>query len=243
MAELKTFRNQIRAASPRWLTRFFGLRIMYVLGAHMDAIVDAFLATLRHKFPGSTVRTDSFAVVGSERKMIRGISESDDSYAQRLRGYVEAHKHRGSAYELLRQLYVYFYPSNFQITLAYPGGRFIQMDAAGVITDMPSTFVNGNVAAWAHAHLFYELTTGAVGADTWADGGTWDDGGVWDSSLTGAQVAQYRAIPAAWNAAHCKLTLTLLEGSDGIWDFPIDGLWSDPGNWDDGADNSITFAI
>ncbi len=241
MAELRNFRNGIRSLSPRWLTTGRALRILYVFGLHVDAILDAFVAALKHKLPGSTTRTDSLGIVGSERRMIRGLNETDANYLQRLRGYVDSHKHRGSAYELLRQIRIYFAPAYFKIALSYPGGRLIEQSTAGVITDNPTTFVPANVAQWARQKLIYSVSPSPSPDGTWGSGGVWD-AGVWGSDLTAAAVANYRSIPSAWTAAHMLTTITLLDASTELWGYPA-GIWGDAGTWGSGTGIAVTFDV
>ena len=49
----------------------------------------------------------SLAVVGRERRIVRGPGESAPAYAERVRQWRPAHRHRGSVYALLDQWNAY----------------------------------------------------------------------------------------------------------------------------------------
>ena len=239
MAELRNFRNGARSISPRWLSTGRAFRILYVVGLHIDAILDAFVAALKHKLPGATTRTDSLGVVGVERKMIRGLNETDANYTQRLRGYLTAHKHRGSSYELLRQIRIYFAPTYFKIALVYASGRVLEQSTAGVITEVSPA--SALIPQWARQNLIYSVTPSPTPDGTWGSAGVWDDG-VWGSDLTPAEVANYRSIPSAWTAAHMLTTITILDSTTELWGYPV-GLWGDAGTWGSGTGIAVTFAV
>jgi hypothetical protein len=79
----------------------------------------------------------------------------------------------------------------------------------------------------------------------WADPGDWGpgaDNGVWDSTLTIQDVADLRAVPREWNAAHADGTVVLLPEGAELWDSPP-GLWSDPGVWNGGLLSPVIVRV
>lgn len=105
MAGLYPFRRQWTDVVPTWLHGAEAVRLGYVLGLMIDASLDAVLQSMRHRLPGY-ISLDPLALqlLGRDRGLITGGLETTESYAVRLRSWLEAHRHRGSSRELLRQL-------------------------------------------------------------------------------------------------------------------------------------------
>lgn len=227
---LRTFRDAIRSMVPWWAGRETGRigKVLYAIGLHVDALVDAHVAAIKIAMPG-LYSPESLPLIGRERRIRRGPLESDEVFASRLPRWWEDHKRRGGPYALLEQARAYW-SSTFQIDLVYiTGRRFIAPDDGGAITRDDIEWSPPEPTRWARWWLFY-FWPEAVGDDgVWGDAGTYGDGGVWGSDLTVEQVANIRAVPTEWNAKHCSGSRVVLlnEGTE-LWGYPA-GDWGDPG--------------
>lgn len=241
MTEILTFRDSMLLRAPSWLRRGFAGKLLYVLGCIIDALVDWTTAAVRIRFPG-VYSPESLGLIGRERRISRGLFESDETYAARLTLWLDAHATRGGPYAMLEQLHAFFAPNNFRIDLVYRTGRRFILAADGTITrdDIPWN-ADLQPDRWARWWLFYHFPTPIASDGTWNSPGTWDDGGVWDSSLTISEAANYRIVPRDWNGAHTTGAVVVIAPNCGLWDYPP-GIWDEPGaTWD--TDSPATFSI
>jgi len=228
---LYTFRDAIRSMVPWWAGRETGRvgKILYAIGLHCDALIDAHVAAIKMAMPG-LYSPESLFLIGRERRIRRGPLESNDVFASRLSRWWDDHKRRGGPYALLEQARLYWSPLAFQIDLVYFSGRRFQAPPSGEIERDDIEWTPDTLAAkWARWWLFY-FWPETVGDDgVWGDPGTYGDGGVWGSDLTVEDVANIRAVPTEWNAKHCSGSRVVLlsEGTE-LWGYPA-GDWGDPG--------------
>jgi hypothetical protein len=214
---LRTFRDTIRRLSPPWLQNGLAEKILYSIGIQADGFGDALKAGIQQRFPGY-YSFDSLPFLGRERRIYRGRSESDESYAARLSGFLASHQLRGGPYALLSQLFYYWRPANFPIDLVYFNGRRFSMDVDGNVTrDTTVWHPDDNAAKWARWWLFYYT-------DQWAA-----------TPPTDAETAELRLVPRQWNAAHPFGTIVLFPGDAELWNWPPGHTWNESGTWNVGG--------
>ncbi len=238
---------------PTWLNRFVGLRLLYAIALHCDAVLELFVRAVKLRYAGA-YQVNGFTVyetlplITREHVMIRGLHETDAQHAARLDGAWLAHADRGGPYQLLEQIWHHYRPSMFVCDLVYASGAHWSMNpTTGVITQDFVTFETAFPGEqWARWTLIYRWPTTIDDDGLWDDAGTWDDGGIWDYSLadlSAADVADLRAVPTAWNNAHCLGQILLLGPGEEIWDFP-EAEW-DAGSdaWDSPGDAPVVVEI
>ncbi len=214
--EVVPYRDFLRDISPIWLKFGIGLRLLYAIGVHLDLLIEMATTAIKHRLPG-LYSFDALPYIGRERRIRRGLFESDSSYADRLTQWRQKHRRRGNPYGLLDQLFSFFAPNNFEIELVYYSGRRFTLDENGLITrdevegDAPSWPPDATATQWARWWLFYHVPSAVLDDGTWDDPGEWDDGGVWDSGLTAQEVSDLRLIPTEWNTKHALGRLVLLS--------------------------------
>lgn len=232
---LRTFRDALTQAVPRWLRREHGAKILFAVGVQLDALMDGLVAGVKSRWPGA-YGFESLTIVGRERRMRRAIAETDEGYAERLRGWLDAHRMRGGPYGLLEQVHTYYAAAPFAVDLIYYSGRMFQMDAAGAVSlyaDAGALFPwvpDARADLWSRQWLIYQWPTPVSADGTWGSGGTWSDGYVWDSTLTDLEARDIRAVVREWSAAHVKSTVVLMRPGTELWDYPA-GTWGDSGTW------------
>lgn len=223
MAELvQTFRDSVKRVSPPWLQRDIAEKLLYSIGLQADAFGDAVVAAVKLRFP-NYYSNESLPLLGRERRISRGPTEADATYAPRLNRWLTDHQRRGGPYALLAQLYAYFAPANFPIQLVYASGRRFSMDSAGVVTRDDIVWApDADTARWARWWLFY--FTDAY------------------PSPTADEIAELRRVPKEWNAAHCLGTIVIFPSDAELWDFPPGHTWDESGTWDT-TGTSITIDV
>ncbi len=227
---LTTFRDTLRRISPPWLQGAIASRILFAIGVHVDGFADALVAGVKLRFPGA-YSPESLPFIGRERRIARGPNEADGTYAERLTRWLTDHRRRGGPYALLSQLFGFWAAASFAIELIYVSGRRYSLDTSGNVTRDDISWSGTDAAHWAQWWLFYHWPTLVPDDGVWGDPGDWGDGGVWGSGLTGAEVAEIKLVPVAWNSAHPFGTIVLLHDPDSLlWGYPI-RTWGSGWHW------------
>ncbi|MCL2777712.1 MAG: hypothetical protein FWD73_06880 [Polyangiaceae bacterium] len=128
MAAPLRFRTIRSKLGPPWLTVHGESGLV---GYALDIVKDAFIERLRQGLLAqqpqqdptgeTTAPPDALAEMGRDRRVVRGIGESDQSYARRLVLWLDDRKTAGSAFALLQKLSEY----------TGPGPKFRTVDARG----------------------------------------------------------------------------------------------------------------
>lgn len=232
------FREAFYDLLPRWLTEGEGEKVLYSLAAVKDAFAQRAREGLLARFP-EYGPADALEFHGRDRKIIRGVTESRESYEKRLLRWLDDHATRGGPYAFLDQVGAFWdnaFPANGprRIALIYRNGLIFERDPiTKEITWSNITWdVDSTPEIWGRVWLIIHWPDGSVGSDnTWDFGGTWDDGGVWDSNATPEMIERLRRVPRAWNAAHIERIRIILIGEpagEELWDYPV-GTWDEPG--------------
>lgn len=180
-------------------------------------MIDRVRDGVKLRFPNAD-QPDALAVIGNERRIRRGPSESDASYASRLLTWWEDHRERGGPYALLRQMHAYFFDSgNPQIDVIATSGLRHSIDSDGEITrDSISWAASGG---WANIWIVFHLPSLIAVTPTYQE--------------------IISAVPREWSAAHIQnITIVLIAPDYELWDYPQPvGDWDDPVDavWNDGA--------
>jgi hypothetical protein len=208
----RTFRDRIRRVSPSWLQRGWAEKLMYAFGAQIDVFADALVAGVKLRFP-NYYSAESLPLIGRERRISRGLLETDAVYADRLTRWLDDHRRRGGPYAMLAQLHAYYQPSTFPTALIYRSGRRYLMDVDGAVTrDDISFHPDGAPEQWARWWLVLE-------SDAYMP------------PLSDEDRADIALIPTEWNAAHCTGTIIVLPSGGELWDYPLGHVWDEPGTW------------
>lgn len=238
-----TFRDLlITRLVPPWLRRGNAERVLYALGVQCDALADALVAGIKMRFPGYYT-DESLPLIGAERRIARGRSETSVQYATRLTRWLIDHRRRGGPYAMLAQIWAHYAPATFPVTLVYRSGRRYQMAVDGTVTRSDIAWTpDDRPEQWARWWLTYAMPAPLPLDNTWDSdpSPTWNEPNttgltVWNYAIALDTINDIRSVPREWNAAHCRGTILLI---DELWDLPADRLWDEPGTWDVGAGRS-----
>jgi hypothetical protein len=97
------------ALVPSWLSSGDGEKVLFALGELKDAFVERVRQSLEARFP-SRAGESALALIGADRGLFRGRTETAAHYAARLIAwrYPRGHRVRGNALALLEQVWNYF---------------------------------------------------------------------------------------------------------------------------------------
>lgn len=213
-----TFRDAMHTMLPKWLRNGNIGKVMYTIGLHLDGLGDAAVAGVRRRFPEPSSE-DAAAILGHDRKIIRGRDEPWETYAVRLRRWREDHRKRGGPYALLQQLHAFWAQAPFGISLLYPGANktYFSMSTSGVITRAIGTMWTPAdfSTRWSRWLLVYQWPDPLPDPINWGDPGeTWGSGRVWGSGLSSQEVSDIRRVPRQWGNAHSRGRIRLMNGLD-----------------------------
>lgn len=105
----RRFRDLVRWLVPAWFNRDDQEKVNYVQALLCDAHTQRLRDGVTARFP-SYAGASALALLGRDRGIMRGRSETDAHYAERLKAwrFPRGHKVRGSAFALLRQVSEYW---------------------------------------------------------------------------------------------------------------------------------------
>lgn len=109
MAARKTFTRALRYLVPSWLSNGDGGKVLGVVTQFLDETVARGRAALEARFP-TRAQDDALVLIGRDRAILRGRTETRDHYVARLLAwrFPNGHRIRGSAFALLSQVSEYF---------------------------------------------------------------------------------------------------------------------------------------
>lgn len=247
----------ILRAVPRWLTRVRAARLLQGIGDFFDAESVKADEAVRARFPRAEVPS-ALPYIGRERRIRRGPGETGATYASRLLRWWDAHRARGSAYEMLRQLRDFWRasPEVEEIHVVAHSGRrhWVDMADADTFTRDSVAWLPGPIDEWAHVWVFLytdgppdtasTLVTHAgdilvthLGDDLVAI--TDLSGG---GALAEEEAELYRAVPREWSAGHIPYVTVVLRWGDGwLLGYPPGIELGDPGLVLGGDDTPIVL--
>lgn len=219
--------------SPTWMSRGYGSRLVLgLLGFMGDALLDSATFAAKAAWPlESSSPDDALDLQAAETGIRRYPSETVASHRAREATPWDAWEFAGTkegfgddGQGIDGQLHLLGYPNAFTV--------------ADYEWSLPDPVL------WSRFWVIIPETDHSWQHDgTWGDPGTYDDGGVWDSTATIDEVRALRAVIRQWKAARdiCVSIIALMGGED-LWDYPA-GIWSDPGNWDDGEEPIVISPV
>jgi hypothetical protein len=204
------FATLVARIGPPWLRRAGARRILGALASPLDTIADAMVAGVRARFPVWT--SDALSLLGRERRIRRGPTETSATYAPRLRLWLDAHRGRGGAYALLEQLRAYWRGSIDGTHAVLSHGGVLHESIGDVVTREPFAWIADGSALWPQVWVMLHLD-----ADP--------------RPVSAVDDASFRAVPVEWSAAHIwRVHVVLLWDLGRLWEYPDPTLtWA---TWD-----------
>jgi hypothetical protein len=108
----RTFRTLRKFLAPRWVTDDEGELVGYALDLQKDSFAERAFLGLLAGYPqngpnGETAPPDALVRMGRDRRVVRGIFETDAQYAVRLKSWLDERRTTGNPFTLMRQLAAY----------------------------------------------------------------------------------------------------------------------------------------
>lgn len=250
MSERRTLTSFLLANAPPWLLRTQGRKFLEAVGQAFDALDQRVVDGVRSRWP-LAVDNSSLALLGRERRLRRGLYETDTTYARRLRVWLDRHRVRGGPYALLGQLHDYFLsflPGRKDVV--YWSGTRRWIDEDGAITRDSIEWEADGSDEWAQIWVvFYVPDLIALPGDllmtldheilTTLDGDSLATSeSISPGDLTPAEAEIFTGIVREWSAAHVKrIHVVLIWDDRRLWSYPqpvpqwgdIETTWGEQG--------------
>lgn len=237
-------RDLVKAISPPWLigTGTVGAplpavagiaeRFMYSIAIGSDLLISKIEQAIWLRFPGY-LNASSLAQLGEDREITRGLEESDDSYAARLRAWLDTWRRAGTAWGVLGSVYAYLpVRARTQSVLEGHGQSVWDVIPAGqALTAAPVTH-HVSPPNWYWDHLGYPqrrwlVLDHAEGATAWVQpldafgsGKTWGDTSItWGLLYPLGLGDDLRTLVKQWKSAATRYPwiMILMDLSWGDW--------------------------
>lgn len=238
------FRSIRKLITPRWLTEGDGELVGYSLDLVKDAFVERARLGLMARFPenganGETAPPDALIQLGRDRRVVRGLFETDAQYAARLKLWLDDRRRQGNPFMLMQKLAEYLGPlPSFRTVDAR--GNWYSRAADGTETallkqenwDWDGTTIGGRWSRfWViiYPNSLWSANTDDWGANTWGAPGWGEATETWGSTATAEHVETVRALVADWMPAHTRCVNIIVALDPASFDPTApepDGLWS-----------------
>lgn len=233
-----TFRATRKQLAPRWLTEGDGELLGYALDILKDAFAERMRQALLIRFPeqgpdGTPAPADALAAMGRDRRVVRGLNETDASYVRRLKSWLDDRKTAGNAFALMARLAEYT-GAGTSFRTVDNSGNWYRREADGsqsVLIRQANWNWDGDTAKWAR---FWVIVYGFRAAAGTFGGGASIGGSASatiGSTTTRDEVATIRAIIKDWKPAGTRCRNIILALDDASFDPSApepDGSW---GTW------------
>lgn len=190
------------------LTATESWKTLEAFGQVLDDQLERAREALSLRFPNYDGRDETLALIGDDRVLPRGLEEPAESYAERLRAWLDTHRTRGNPYTLVENVAAFYTHSvgeDLVVKLVdRSGNKFTWEDGEIVRSTEDMTSQDLAPGLWARWFLFVYA------------------GDIDDPSETDAT-----RVPIIFNAGHVSEgTVTLLRTGEHVWDEP-DLEWGD----------------
>lgn len=140
MSQGRGVRDALKSIVPAWLADRAddlnkGFKVLWVIAQMADGIVQTSIEGVKAALPGLGTPT-ALALIGASRRILRGVSETDDEYAARLRTWLDVWTNAASDEVLLQLLQGFLGPDIAlpKLRLITRAGHFTTLNVDGSFT-------------------------------------------------------------------------------------------------------------
>lgn len=218
--------------APGWLQDEAGEAWLRAFGAAKDELVARAKEAVKARFP-TLAPADALSLIGEERGIDQGATESEASYRLRVRAAWDAWKWAGTPFGLLSALYWAGYrPSSGKVLLQVQLGKQYALrddydpavhspDEAVVITDLGTVHLGGDPELFNQFAVVFVPPTPPHWLPT-------------PPADASPEIEQIRRLIVRWKPGHARCVSLQVTQVD-LWDSPVepwdptDELWNEPG--------------
>jgi hypothetical protein len=229
--------------APRWMTEEDGELVGYSLDIVKTSMLERFRLGLLARLPqngpnGETPPSDALVALGRDRRVVRGLSDTDATYAAKLLLWLDDRRRAGNPFMLMQKLAEYLGPLPSFCTVDARGNWYSRA-ADGTETsvlkqenwDWDGTPIGERWSRFwviVYPNTLWAANTANWGANTWGAPGWGESVETWGLTATAEQVATMRAIVADWMPAGTRCINIIVALDPASFDPTTpepDGLW------------------
>ena len=233
----RTLRGFLRKITPRFLSGYFGTRVLHTLGLVNDALTERVLLGIAARFPDRAPDDAALGAIGRDRRIIRGFDESATSYAERLKVWLTDWRRAGHAYAVMNQIAGYLSPHSVQIRIVTNTGVWYTRASDGTESRTATSPNNWDwdgdtTVSWSRFWvIIYPPVDGSLWGEERTDAGTYGDGHSIGFSTDVQKAANtIRRIIQEWKPAHSQCEWILISFDWDEYD-PTDAPAIPDGEW------------
>ncbi len=212
--------------------------VLTSLGLTMDAIAEHARQSVRARFP-SLAPTDALGPMGRDRRITRGLSESDASYAARLLRWLDDWRVAGNPYVLMDQLRA-FLGADLKMRTVDNQGNWFTVEVGGgrsVNLAQGNWDWDGSPGKWSRFWVIIYPNGFWQGLSWGTPGLVWGAPGlVWGSTASPEQVRGVRGIVREWKPAGTRCVNIIIAFDNNSFD-PASGPILPDGTWGEASKN------
>jgi hypothetical protein len=202
---MATYKDFLTEEAPPWLRQLAGEQYLRGLADPLDWLVDRHKDGVQARFPTFASPT-GLAEIGEERKLERGVTDTDATYSARLKGAWEVWPWAGTAYGVLSALYDAGYTTAH---LLQATGRDYSLNGSRQLVEAISGPFNLGAPGWSVFRVIFVQPLPAA----------WISGGIPASSSNEAN--GIRRLVNRWKAGHMTCSGYTILSSGRLWDYPL----------------------
>lgn len=210
MSDRISLRTTLARYLPPWLTarlaegKVRGFKLLYSVALLCDAGIENAYQGVQARFPGVGTAT-ALPYIGRDRRIRRGIGESDESYAARLITWLDDWQGAGTPYTIMRMVQAYCAPAVPRVRIVNGTGTWYTLTPDGTFEvhqtwPTPNWDWDGDASKSTRCWLIIYSDQGPWSElPAWGDPSApgWGDPGTsWGTTATPEQIATVRAILA-----------------------------------------------
>lgn len=231
-------RDTIEAYLPVWLRNRpganVGYRFLWALVAPLDAMIEVALQGVRAGQPGQGT-SSALPFIGRTRGIIRGQADTTETYAARLRLWLDVWTEAAAQETIAKQIHEYLGNSP-RVRVINRAGHWVTVHSDGEVTTDQATWDWDSVSHPARAGFWSELWI-VVYPTEWAQAAAFGAGTVFGATGLGLghqvsrpEVDAIKGIVAQWKGAHTRVR-AILWTSDATKYNPGDPTTCPDGQW------------
>lgn len=230
-----SFRESFTELTPSWLNREDGEKVLFSLTALIDLYAQRAYEALLARMP-SFCPPDGLGKLGRDRRVVRGIAESRESFVNRLLRSKTALKKRGTAFEIIRQIRAYI-NQPVMVRVVDVSGNWYTIDAEGTEIFQPHLGnwnwdgdTSNKAKLWV---IIYSPNSEPWAERVWDDAGNWgDENHYWGGTFLDNQIQDIVNLAVDWAPQGAIVSHVIISYWDGDSLFnPLDSSTLPDGTW------------
>jgi len=228
MTAARQLRDQLRDFLPWWLSdrhysngKTVAFRYLWTMVAVLDTYVEVAASGLQAAWPGRGTPT-ALPYIGRTRGILRGLADTDDEYAAKLRMWLEKWARAGSQEQLAIELHEYL-ANHPRVRIVNRAGHWVTVNEDGSIETAQATFDWDSISNPERAGFWSEMwiiiyPQGYANRSGTLGDLTGDDGYGLGLMIPQQHTDAVKTLLSTWKSEHSKVRAVIWTSDGAIFD-------------------------